>query len=143
MTDVSNKRCPFCNGVIRIGIVDGEFINGKFNLQDEAYEKNPTSGLGYVLLHEIDVDTAGNYACPIAHLSDSFLGCHAYECHDEALEVWNDRHYSWTMLMDVIDVCYPPELFVAGKTPSDIGPQIIVKLREIDELRQKVGASDE
>lgn len=41
---------------------------------------------------------------------------------------------SWDMLMDILDAVYPASVFTG--VSGDTGPQIVVKLREIDALRR-------
>lgn len=50
------KPCPFCGGKAKLQITDEEG-----NFHNEEYEKNPWSGLGYVIMHNIDED----YDCPL------------------------------------------------------------------------------
>lgn len=44
--------------------------------------------------------------------------------------------YSWDSLMQQLDDCYPAKIYTG--VSGDIGPLIIVKLREIDALRKQV-----
>ena len=53
----------------------------------------------------------------------------------DVIAAWNQRHRSWNLLMEWIDEIYPAHIFDGSS--GDIGPQILVKLREIDELRKK------
>lgn len=42
---------------------------------------------------------------------------------------------SWAMLMDILDAVYPASVFTG--VSGDPGPRIIVKLREIDAIRNE------
>lgn len=55
---------------------------------------------------------------------------------NEAAEYWNDRHRSWDLLMEWLDEIYPADIFDGSS--GDIAPQILVKIREINELRKEV-----
>lgn len=79
------KPCPFCGSDIRIICTDDEG-----NLHDEDYERNPWSGLGYKLYHDItDVEDEN---CPIArHEGEGEMGVWIYDTKEEAIEAWNKR----------------------------------------------------
>ncbi len=76
------KKCPFCGGEIKLQIVDDEG-----NFQDEEYEKDPWSGLGYMYTHNY-ID---NPKCPIAKYAGEIIGIHIYDTREEAIEAWNRR----------------------------------------------------
>lgn len=76
------KPCPFCGGKAKLQITDDEG-----NFHDEEYEKNPWSGLGYVIMHNIDED----YDCPIAKYEDESMGIYIYGSKEEAIKTWNRR----------------------------------------------------
>lgn len=79
------KKCPFCGGGIRIFVCDDEG-----NLHTNDYEKDPWSGLGYQLYHDVDDDPTGE--CPIAkHRGEGELGIFIYDTREEAIEAWNRR----------------------------------------------------
>ena len=79
------KPCPFCGNKIRIVISDSEG-----NIHDEEYEKDPWSGLGYQLYHDITDDPTEN--CPIArHEGEGIMGVWIYDTREEAIEAWNRR----------------------------------------------------
>jgi len=59
----------------------------------------------------------------------------SFETVEEAEIAWNERHRSWNLLMEWLDEIYPADIFDGSS--GDIGPQILVKLREINELRKK------
>lgn len=63
-----------------------------------------------------------------------------YDEADEAAEDWNARHRSWDLLMEWLDAIYPASIFDGSS--GDIGPSIIVKLREIDSIRKMEAGSD-
>jgi len=46
-----------------------------------------------------------------------------------------NKKYSWNSLMQQLDDCYPAKIYTG--ISGDIGPLIIVKLREIDVLRRQ------
>lgn len=77
--------CPFCGGTVHIAVCDDEG-----NIHDEEYEKDPWSGLGYVLIHE-EKDVPKTEGCPIATYDDdnSKLGIYIYDTKEEARQVWN------------------------------------------------------
>lgn len=75
--------CPFCKGKVHIRVCDDEG-----NLHDEIYEKNPWSGLGYLLEHNIK-DVPNNKSCPIATYENEFMGIHIYDSRQEAEQEWN------------------------------------------------------
>lgn len=79
------KPCPFCGSEIRVVCTDDEG-----NLHDEDYERNPWSGLGYKLYHDItDVEDEN---CPIArHEGEGEMGVWIYDTKEEAIEAWNKR----------------------------------------------------
>lgn len=79
------KPCPFCGSEIRVICTDDEG-----NLHDEDYERNPWSGLGYVLYHDITDVVDEN--CPIAkHECEGMMGIWIYDTKEEAIEAWNNR----------------------------------------------------
>lgn len=79
------KPCPFCGGTFRIVVCDDEG-----NIHDEAYEKDPWSGLGYRLCHETADDPTGE--CPIAgYDGEGFLGTFIYDTREEAIKACNRR----------------------------------------------------
>lgn len=82
MIDKDIKPCPFCGGKVKFLILDDEF-----NIKDEDYEKDPRSGLQYVLWH----DAEENEDCPIAVWSEQILGEYGYDTKKEAAEAWNRR----------------------------------------------------
>lgn len=77
------KPCPFCGGKAELQVTDEEG-----NFHDEEYEKNPWSGLGYVIIHDIEED----YSCPIAKFKDESLGVYIYSSKEEAMQAWNRRY---------------------------------------------------
>jgi len=79
------KACPFCGGIVRIVVCDDEGNTPK----EAGYEKNPWSGLGYMLAHERK-DGIGD--CPIATFEDETLGALIYDTRKEAAAAWNRRH---------------------------------------------------
>ncbi len=46
-----------------------------------------------------------------------------------------DEIPSWDMLMDILDAVYPASVFTG--VSGDPGPRIVVKLREIDAIRNE------
>lgn len=75
--------CPFCGGEVKIVACDDEG-----NLHDEAYEKNPWSGLGYQLYHDV-TDVPDGKKCPIAgHECEGELGMWIYDSREDAAAVW-------------------------------------------------------
>jgi len=64
--------------------------------------------------------------------------CHIHKddfSEEAAIAAWNKREYSWDLLMDILDEVYPADVF--NGSSGDVGPRIIMKLREIDLLRQE------
>ena len=83
--EMTNKLiCPFCGGEVHISVCDDEG-----NLRDKEYEKNPWSGLGYVLIHE-ERDVPKDKTCPIAtyNLDNAFLGTYIYDTEESAATAW-------------------------------------------------------
>lgn len=79
------KHCPFCGGKIRVVVCDDEG-----NRHDEEYEKDPWSGLGYQLYHDITDDPSKS--CPIArHEGEGEMGVWIYDSREEAIEAGNRR----------------------------------------------------
>lgn len=77
--------CPFCGSEIRIVVCDDEG-----NIREDNYEKNPWSGLGYRLYH--DVADCKNANCPIAgHEGNGEMGIWIYDTREDAIEAWNRR----------------------------------------------------
>jgi len=76
------KPCPFCGGYISTVVCDNEG-----NIRDKKYEKEPWSGLGYILVHEI----MENITCPIAQYEIEPVGMWIYESREEAAAIWNQR----------------------------------------------------
>ena len=57
---------------------------------DEEYEKDPWSGLGYMLYH--DIQDCPDKQCPIAgHEYEGVLGTYIYDTREEATTLWNKR----------------------------------------------------
>ena len=85
MPEIKLKPCPFCGGDIKIVVCDDEG-----NLHNKDYEKDPWSGLGYRLYHDITDTNAED--CPIAGYEDEGeLGIFIYNSREEAAEAWNRR----------------------------------------------------
>ena len=63
-----------------------------------------------------------------------------YENENAAISAWNDRAYSWDILMEILEKHYPADLFggedALFKASENIGCAIVEKLREIDALRK-------
>lgn len=80
--------CPFCGGKVHIVVCDDEG-----NIHDNEYEKDPWSGLGYMLVHE-EKDVPSNKDCPIAtrDSDESALGTIIYDTREEVLCIWNQRN---------------------------------------------------
>lgn len=79
------KHCPFCGSKIKIVITDDEG-----NVHGAEYEKDPWSGLGYQLYHDITDDP--NESCPIAgHVGEGIMGVWIYDTRAEAIDAWNRR----------------------------------------------------
>lgn len=76
--------CPFCGGEVKIVVCDDEG-----NLHDEEYEKNPWSGLGYQLYHDV-TDVPDGKKCPIAgHEYEGIIGrVRIYDSREDAAAVW-------------------------------------------------------
>lgn len=77
------RPCPFCGGEAKIQLTDSEG-NGK----SESYLKNPYSGVGYVIVH--DLSNSGDY-CPIATDYDVVQGGNIYASKEAAINAWNGR----------------------------------------------------
>ena len=77
--------CPFCGGETKIAVCDSE---GNLH-DDDDYEQNPWSGLGYQLIHTIEE----NEGCPIAKYDcdGAEMGVYIYGSKEEAIEAWNRR----------------------------------------------------
>ena len=74
-----------------------------------------------------DYDTKGvfRYSVSFVHKKGCPLygeSCGFFTSKEEAIEAWNKRIYSWDLLMEILG--------------GDVGPQIVAKLREINELRR-------
>ena len=54
---------------------------------------------------------------------------------EETIAIWNKRAYSWDLLMEILDEVYPADVF--NGSSGDVGPRIVMNLREIDLLRQE------
>lgn len=79
------KSCPFCGAKIRIITCDDEG-----NVHDDEYAKDPWSGLGYRLYHDITDDPTES--CPIArHKGEGAMGIWIYDTEEEAIKAWNER----------------------------------------------------
>lgn len=80
------KPCPFCGGEARLELTDEEG-----NPKSESYLKNPYSGVGYVILHDVmDAMLVKRY-CPIATHFRVMQGCHIYPSKQAAINAWNKR----------------------------------------------------
>lgn len=77
------RPCPFCGGEAKIQLTDSEG-NGK----SESYLKNPYSGVGYVIVHDISNSTN---CCPIATDYDVVQGGNIYTSKEAAINAWNKR----------------------------------------------------
>lgn len=77
------KPCPFCGGKVEVVVCDDEG-----NRHTEEYEKDPWSGLGYMLSHSED-NAIGD--CPIAQYAGESVGILIYDSREEAIEAWNNR----------------------------------------------------
>lgn len=76
---MEHVKCPFCGGVVRVVVCDDE---GNYPKND-GYEKDPWSGLGYLLCHSTE-DAIGE--CPIAgYPGEDMLGVSIYDTSDEAI----------------------------------------------------------
>ena len=73
------KPCPFCGGDMSVVILDDEG-----NIRDEEYERDPYSGLSYVMAHNDP-----NGACPIVTYDEPILWL--YDSRDDVAHVWNRR----------------------------------------------------
>lgn len=83
---MSELKCPFCDGEVSIVVCDDE---GNIHDDEEGYEENPWSGLGYKLYHD---ETQANGECPIAGFEgEGALGIWNYYSRKEAIEAWNRR----------------------------------------------------
>lgn len=84
---MAELKCPWCGGNILIVVCDDEG-----NLHEEGYEKDPWSGLGYQLYHDVTTCPNKDDICPIArHMGEGILGTWIYDSREEAIEVWNRR----------------------------------------------------
>jgi len=70
-----------------------------------------------------------------------FIECTGCSCaiacgndRQEAILEWNKRFSSWDMLMEILNEHYPADIF--NGSSGDPGPQIAVKIREINALRK-------
>lgn len=80
---MENLKCPFCGGDVHIVVCDDE---GNYPKSKE-YEKDPYSGLGYILCHNKN-DTNGKI-CPIAGFpNEDMLGINIYDTREEAIGAW-------------------------------------------------------
>ena len=70
--------CPFCGGESKIIVCDREG-----NLHDEGYERNPWSGLCYLIFHKSE-------DCPVGHSYPDDVRC-MYDTEAETIEAWNTR----------------------------------------------------
>lgn len=77
------RPCPFCGGKARIQVTDDEG-----NLKSESYLKDPYSGVGYVIIHDISISTD---CCPIATNLNEVQGIYIYDSKQEAIDAWNKR----------------------------------------------------
>ena len=73
--------CPFCGCEAEIIICDDEG-----NLHDEEYEKDPWSGLRYMIFH--NAEKAED--CPVSHIEIE-NSIWMYDTREEAVEAWNTR----------------------------------------------------
>ena len=80
------KPCPFCDGSVKIVVMDDE---GNIHRED-GYEQEPWSGLTYGLIHD---DKNSGDDCPIATFfeDDRTIGRFLYDSKEEATEAWNRR----------------------------------------------------
>lgn len=81
------KPCPFCGGTPTILICDDEG-----NIQDDDYESDPWSGIGYQIGHSIIWQSEIDYRCPIANQdADEAIGATIYSSRIGAIKTWNQR----------------------------------------------------
>lgn len=75
------KPCPFCGKTVKIQLTDAEG-----NFRDGTYLKNPWSGIGYVITHNVE-------DCLIATEDDNYdtVGHCIFDTRDEAIDAWNKR----------------------------------------------------
>ena len=76
------KPCPFCGGEVKVIICDREG-----NARSDEYEKDPWSGLGFMLYHGVEK----NPYCVIANDPGEHLGGWIYDTREEAIDAWNSR----------------------------------------------------
>lgn len=76
------KPCPFCGGEVKIQVCDDEG-----NFRDDEYELDAWSGLGFLIVHEVE----SNPDCPIAKFKGEHLGAWIYNSRDAAIIEWNRR----------------------------------------------------
>ena len=79
------KSCPFCGRIPQILVSDDE---GNIH-NEEGYEQNPWSGLGYQLEH-IAIEE-NDPVCPVATYKGETIGTRIYDTREEATEAWNRR----------------------------------------------------
>jgi len=117
------KPCPFCGSGIRIFVCDDEG-----NLHTNDYEKDPWSGLGYKLYHDITDDPTEK--CPIAqHEGEGEMGIWIYNTREEAIEAWNRRTSQPTV--DVSDTNVGKWIPCSERLPK-IGQQCLITIQVKD-----------
>lgn len=80
MNDERKVFCRYCGGEIRTVICDDEG-----NIHDDEYLKNPFSGVGYKLAHDLS-DVPDGVKCPICTFDDEItsIGTWIYDTAEEA-----------------------------------------------------------
>jgi hypothetical protein len=78
------KPCPWCKNPVFVDVTDDE---GNYP-KAPGYEKDPYSGLCYVLIHDYNNDD--NHYCPIGTHPGEFLGL-LYNSKESAISSWNRR----------------------------------------------------
>jgi hypothetical protein len=86
MENESKLTCPFCGGEVHIVVSDDE---GNIH-EEEGYEEDPWSGLGYQIRHTRE-DIPEGKQCPIATWPYEEQGTYIYDTREEIVELWNRR----------------------------------------------------
>lgn len=85
--NIKLQPCPFCGGPVHFIICDDE---GNIH-NEEGYESDSWSGLGYMIGHEAS-DVPEGIICPISTHPCESLGMHIYNSREEIAQIWGEAN---------------------------------------------------